>query len=56
MILAGILLSETMVNKSSDDEPAFKFFTSKFAEIRDLIKRAYLEIKESTSKPDVPPD
>jgi hypothetical protein len=56
MIMAGILLSETMVNKSSDEEPAFKFFVSKFSDIRELIKRAFLQIKESTTKPDVSPD
>jgi hypothetical protein len=37
MVMAGILLSETMVNKDSDDEPAFKFFKSKFSKFRELI-------------------
>ena len=45
MVMAGILLSETMVNKDSDDEPAFKFFKSKFSKFRELIQRAFLMVK-----------
>jgi hypothetical protein len=46
MVMAGILLSETMVNKDTDDEPAFKFFKSKFSKFRELINRAFLMVKE----------
>ncbi len=57
MVMAGILLSETMVNKETDDEPAFKFFKKKFSSFRELIQRIYKVVKDSTGKGDqIDPD
>ncbi len=50
MVMAGILLSETMVNKDSDDEPAFKFFKSKFSNFKELILRVFKVVKDCTGK------
>lgn len=53
MLITSILLSETMVNKSSEDEPAYKFFISKFSDLRSLMKKSLACLKESF-KPGVP--
>lgn len=33
MLITTVLLSETIVNKSSEEEPAFRFFCKNFANI-----------------------
>lgn len=53
MVMAAILLSETMVNKSSDEEPTYVFFKTKYADLRNLTKRTLHALKE-TFKPSVP--
>lgn len=45
ILVVIVLLSETMVNKSSEDEPAFKFFTSHYAQIRNLMQRFFAALK-----------
>jgi hypothetical protein len=47
MILASVLLSETMVNKSADEEPTYVFFKTRYADIRNLMKRTLNAVKES---------
>jgi len=47
MVLGSVLLSETMVNKSAEEEPAFLFFKSRFADLRNLMKRTLNVIKET---------
>jgi hypothetical protein len=47
MILASVLLSETMVNKSADEEPAYLFFKARYADLRNLMKRTLNVVKES---------
>ena len=39
MLVAVILLSETLVNKSDEEEPAFKFFIKHFIDLRELMRR-----------------
>jgi hypothetical protein len=46
MLLAVILLSESMVNKSDEDEPSFKFFVKHFADIRNLMRRLLLALRK----------
>ena len=45
MIIAIVLMSETMVNKTTEDEPAFKFFTKHFADLRNLMHRLLAAVK-----------
>lgn len=47
MILASVLLSETMVNKSADEETAYLFFKARYADLRNLMKRTLNIVKES---------
>ncbi len=47
MVLASVLLSETMVNKSADEEPAYVFFKARYADLRNLMKRTLNAVKES---------
>jgi hypothetical protein len=47
MVLASVLLSETMVNKSADEEPAYLFFKTRYADLRNLMKRTLNAVKES---------
>ena len=47
MILASVLLSETMVNKLADEEPAYLFFKTRYADLRNLLKRTLNVVKES---------
>jgi hypothetical protein len=53
LVLGSVLLSETMVNKSAEEEPAFLFFKTHFGDLRNLMKRTLNVIKE-TQKPSVP--
>ena len=39
------MISESMVNRSTDDEPSFKFYCKNFATLRDLMKRSFESIK-----------
>lgn len=45
MLVAVVLLSEAMVNKSDEEEPAFKFFTKHFSDLRGLLKRVLDALK-----------
>lgn len=45
LLLSLVMLSETHVNKDTEDEPAFKFFKREIAKLRDLMRRFYLAIK-----------
>ena len=41
MLLAIVLVSESLINKSTEDEPGFKFFTGQIGQIRNLMKRFF---------------
>ena len=47
MVLASVLLSETMVNMSADEEPAYLFFKTRYADLCNLMKRTLNAVKES---------
>lgn len=40
-----ILLSETHVNKNSEEEPAFLFFQKEIGKLRELMRKFYTAIK-----------
>jgi len=47
MVLGSVLLSETMVNKQTEEEPTYVFFKTRFGDLRNLMKRTLNAIKET---------
>lgn len=45
MLLDLVMLSETHVNKETEEEPAFKFFKREIVKLRDLMRRFHLAVK-----------
>lgn len=50
MILAAAMLSETMINKSSEDEPSFEFYKQNFVKLRLLANRVFHALKKLVSE------
>jgi hypothetical protein len=48
MLVATVMISEAMVNRNSEDEPAFKFFKGNYSKLRGLMSRLFVAIKTIT--------